>query len=133
MSDEVLFEKHDGIAIIAINRPQAKNAVNRAVAEAVAVALDAFETASDVRVGIPTGTGGTFCAGMDLKGFVKGESPPYRGARIRGPDGGPAEEAADCGCGRLCARLRGKARAGVARALTGLYGGRKPGADRGRR
>lgn len=84
MSDDVVFEKRDGIAIIAINRPQAKNAVNRAVAEAVAEAIDAFEADSDLRVGILTGAGGTFCAGMDLKAFVKGESPRIEGRGFAG-------------------------------------------------
>ncbi|MET8777152.1 crotonase/enoyl-CoA hydratase family protein [Nocardia sp. NPDC050713] len=77
----VLTEFADGIATITINRPEARNAVNRAVAQALADAIDEFEARPDVAVGILTGAGGTFSAGMDLKAFADGEHPvlPGRG------------------------------------------------------
>jgi enoyl-CoA hydratase len=75
MSDEpVLTERRDGVLIITLNRPEARNAVNRALAEGVAAALDALDADADVAVGVITGAGTGFSAGMDLKAFVAGES-----------------------------------------------------------
>jgi enoyl-CoA hydratase len=78
---EVLTEVRDNVLIITINRPDAKNAMNKAAAELIAAALDQLDAADDLRVGIVTGAGGTFCSGMDLKGFLRGETPfvPGRG------------------------------------------------------
>jgi enoyl-CoA hydratase len=74
MSDLVDFSVEDGIATVAINRPEARNAINQAVAEGVAAALDEVESRRDIAVGILTGAGGTFCAGMDLKAYLRGEN-----------------------------------------------------------
>ena len=63
----------DGVLTITIDRPEARNAVNGVVAEGIAAALDRLDAEDDLRVGIVTGAGGTFCAGMDLKAFVTGE------------------------------------------------------------
>ncbi|MEV6659685.1 crotonase/enoyl-CoA hydratase family protein [Nocardia fluminea] len=77
----VQTEFADGIATMTINRPQARNAVDQAVARELAAAIDELESRSDLVVGILTGAGGTFSAGMDLKAFTEGESPvvPGRG------------------------------------------------------
>jgi enoyl-CoA hydratase len=76
MSDEaILTETRDGVLIITINRPDARNAVNGAVASGMANALDQLDAEDDLRVGVVTGAGGYFSAGMDLKAFVQGESP----------------------------------------------------------
>lgn len=81
MSDQaILTEDRDGILIITINRPDARNAVNGGVANGMAEALDRLDAEDDLRVGIVTGAGGYFSAGMDLKAFVQGESP-YAGDR----------------------------------------------------
>jgi enoyl-CoA hydratase len=81
MSEPVLTEVSDGVAVITVNRPEARNAINGAVARGIAAALDDFEARADVRVLILTGAGGTFSAGMDLKGFLAGDAPivPGRG------------------------------------------------------
>ena len=71
----VHLDERDGVLVITMNRPEARNAVNAALAHAVADALDQLESRDDLRVGILTGAGGTFCAGMDLKAFLRGESP----------------------------------------------------------
>lgn len=84
MSDEVLYTAEDGIAVITINRPKARNAVNAAVAAQVAEALDDLDARKDLSVGIITGAGGTFCAGMDLKAFMKGEVPVVEGRGFGG-------------------------------------------------
>ena len=69
----VLTDAADGVLVITINRPAAKNAVNRSVSEGIAAALDKLDADDALRVGVLTGAGGTFCAGMDLKAFVSGE------------------------------------------------------------
>ena len=84
MSEELLTEERDGVLIITINRPQAKNAMNKAAAEGIAAALDRLDGEDDLRVGVLTGAGGTFCSGMDLKGFLKGESPTVEGRGFGG-------------------------------------------------
>ena len=76
MSDEpVLTERRDGVLLITLNRPEARNAVNLALAEGVAAALDDLDADGDLRAGVLTGAGKGFCAGMDLKAFVAGERP----------------------------------------------------------
>ncbi|HET9874818.1 MAG TPA: enoyl-CoA hydratase-related protein, partial [Mycobacterium sp.] len=69
---EVLVEQRDRILIITINRPKAKNAVNSAVANGLAAAVDRLDSEPGLSVGILTGAGGSFCAGMDLKAFARG-------------------------------------------------------------
>jgi enoyl-CoA hydratase len=76
MPDEpVLTERRDGVLLITLNRPEARNAVNLALAEGVAAALDGLDADGDLAVGIISGAGAGFCAGMDLKAFVTGERP----------------------------------------------------------
>ncbi|WP_030255508.1 crotonase/enoyl-CoA hydratase family protein [Streptomyces violens] len=84
MTDAVHTEFSDGIAVITINRPEARNAVNLSVAEGVAAAIDELDARDDLAVGILTGAGGTFCAGMDLKAFLKGERPSIEGRGFAG-------------------------------------------------
>src|SRR3954447_9621320 len=84
MSDAVLTEVEDGVAVITINRPEARNAVNGAVAKGVAGALDELDARKDVSVLVLTGAGGTFSAGMDLKGFLTGDSPLAEGRGFGG-------------------------------------------------
>ncbi len=81
---EVLVEHDDGLVIITINRPEAKNAVNRAVSYGVCAAVDELDARDDLRVGILTGAGGTFCSGMDLKAFLRGEVTRVEGRGILG-------------------------------------------------
>ncbi len=83
-NNEVLTEVRDGILIVTFNRPEAKNAVNRALAEGVAAAMDQLDSDDSLRVGIITGAGGTFCSGMDLKGFLRGELPSIKGRGFAG-------------------------------------------------
>ncbi len=86
MSDtqEVLVNVEDGIMTVTINRPEARNAATKAVAEGIAAAMDELDSNNDIRVAILTGAGGTFCAGMDLKGFLKGEVPIVEGRGFAG-------------------------------------------------
>ncbi|GGO68068.1 crotonase/enoyl-CoA hydratase family protein [Nonomuraea cavernae] len=92
MSDEVLVEESDGVAIITINRPKARNAVNGAVARGIAEAVDALDARPDVSAYVLTGAGGTFCAGMDLKGFLTGDVPIVEGRGFGGLTEAPAKK-----------------------------------------
>ncbi len=84
MSDEVLTSAEDGVLVVTLNRPQAKNAANKALAEGVAAAMDQLDSDDSLRVAILTGAGGTFCSGMDLKAFVSGETPHIPGRGFAG-------------------------------------------------
>jgi enoyl-CoA hydratase/carnithine racemase len=66
MSNELLYEVNDGIAVITINRPERKNAINRAVRQAMFEVWPRFEADESAQIAILTGKGDTFCAGMDL-------------------------------------------------------------------
>lgn len=84
MTDAVRTEVSDGIAVLTINRPEARNAVNGEVARGIAAAVDTFDARPDVRVLILTGAGEVFCAGMDLKGFLAGDAPTVAGRGFGG-------------------------------------------------
>jgi enoyl-CoA hydratase len=79
-TDAVLTERRGRVLVITLNRPEARNAVNLALAEGVAAALDELDADDSLTVGVLTGAGRGFSAGMDLKAFVRGESP-YVGDR----------------------------------------------------
>lgn len=89
---EVVTDIQDGVIVITINRPEAKNAVNRAVAEGVAAAMEQLDGDNSLNAGIITGAGGTFCSGMDLKGFLKGELPMVAGKGFCGFIESPPEK-----------------------------------------
>jgi enoyl-CoA hydratase len=74
-TESVLTERRGNVLLITINRPEVRNAVNGAVAEGIAGALEQLDGDEQLSVGVLTGAGGFFCAGMDLGAFVKGESP----------------------------------------------------------
>jgi enoyl-CoA hydratase len=84
VAGEVLVEHADRIAIITINRPQARNAINHAVSAAMAEALTELDERDDLTVGIITGAGGTFSSGMDLKAFLAGEDVSVAGKGLAG-------------------------------------------------
>lgn len=74
-SPEVLTERRGKTLLITLNRPEARNAVNLALAEGIAAALDQLDGEEDLVVGVLAGGGKGFCAGMDLKAFVTGQRP----------------------------------------------------------
>jgi enoyl-CoA hydratase len=84
VADEVLVERAGGVLVITLNRPEVRNAVNEAAAHAIAAAADLLDEDPDLVVGIITGAGGTFCAGMDLKAFLRGEIPRIEGRGLAG-------------------------------------------------
>ncbi len=74
-SAAVLTERRDRVLVVTINRPDQRNAVNAAVAQGIAAALDELDATPELSIGVVTGAGKGFCAGMDLKAFVAGETP----------------------------------------------------------
>jgi enoyl-CoA hydratase len=80
----VLVDIDGGLMTIAINRPEVRNAIDRDVSYEVCAAVDELEARPDLRVGILTGTGGTFCSGMDLGAFLRGEVTRVEGRGILG-------------------------------------------------
>ncbi|MFC5184072.1 crotonase/enoyl-CoA hydratase family protein [Actinomadura harenae] len=84
MSEAVLVEEDGAVLVVTINRPEARNAVNGAVAQGIAAALDTLDSRKDLSIGVLTGAGGTFCAGMDLKGFLTGDNPMVEGRGFAG-------------------------------------------------
>jgi len=82
--NEVICNIDNGVLTITLNRPKARNAANSALAEGVVSAIDELESNPELRVAVLTGAGGTFCSGMDLKGFVSGETPYVEGRGFAG-------------------------------------------------
>src|SRR3954452_23261584 len=74
MNDQaVLIERRDNVLLITLNRPDARNAVNLPLAEGLAAALDELDASDDLSVGVLTGAGKGFSAGMHLRACVTGE------------------------------------------------------------
>jgi enoyl-CoA hydratase len=80
----ILTEIDGPIFVVTINRPERRNAVDRATADALANAFRAFDADADLTVAILTGAGGNFCAGADLKAVAEG-----KGNRIDADGDGP--------------------------------------------
>jgi enoyl-CoA hydratase len=78
----VLYDTDGPVAVITIDRPAARNAVNHATAQALAAAFRRFDTDPSSSVAILTGRGGAFCAGFDLKETAAGR----RGHRVESGD-----------------------------------------------
>src|ERR1700722_540443 len=77
------FTIDGNLALITINRPEARNAINGAVASGMEAAIDRLEADDALWVGVITGTGPVFCAGADLKG-----APPGRASGLATERGG---------------------------------------------
>ena len=87
---DVVVSEEDGILLLTLDRPEARNAATLAASEIIARALDDLDARDDLRVAIVTGANGAFCAGMDLKRFLQGERPSipgrgFLGMTIRSP------------------------------------------------
>ncbi|HVE93772.1 MAG TPA: crotonase/enoyl-CoA hydratase family protein [Acidimicrobiales bacterium] len=70
--DNVLVEHHDAVCVVTINRPHARNAVNRETAESLADAFRDFERDDSSGAAVLAGADGTFCSGADLKAVASG-------------------------------------------------------------
>lgn len=85
----VLTETCGRVLVVTLNRPERRNAIDRATSEAVAAALDRLDADAGLSVGILTGAGGQFCAGMDLKAFLDGERVELPGRGLAGLTSAP--------------------------------------------
>lgn len=80
----VRTREHEGIFVITIDRPEKRNAIDGATARALDAAFDLLDAREDLLIGILTGAGGIFSAGMDLKAFAAGDSPVISGRGFAG-------------------------------------------------
>ena len=71
----VLTERRGNVLLITLNRPEVRNAVNKALAYGVADTLEELDGDDTLSIAVLTGAGNGFCAGMDLKAFAAGETP----------------------------------------------------------
>jgi enoyl-CoA hydratase len=80
-TSDLVTERRGRTLVVTINRPEARNAINRAVSFGLADAVAELDEDPSLSVAVLTGAGGTFCAGMDLKAFLAGEdiAVPGRG------------------------------------------------------
>src|SRR5258706_4888440 len=83
-ADTILVERDGPVTIVSINRPHCRNAVDGATARKLFDAFRAFDADAEASVAVFTGTGGTFCAGADLKAVASGD--PNKKREIGGHD-----------------------------------------------
>jgi enoyl-CoA hydratase len=84
MAEPVVVERRGYAQVITISRPEVKNALDGAASRALAAAVDELDADDGLRVGVLTGAGGTFCAGMDLKAYLRGDKPSIEGRGFGG-------------------------------------------------
>jgi enoyl-CoA hydratase len=80
----VRAERDGAVLVVTIDRPRAKNAIDLAAAEGIGAAMEQLDTDDSLFVGVLTGAGGVFSAGMDLKAFLAGEKPHVPGRGFAG-------------------------------------------------
>lgn len=83
-SPDLKVEERGRVLVLTMDRAAARNAMSLAMARQIADALTMLDERPDLSVGVITGAGGTFCAGMDLKGFARGEIPVVEGRGFAG-------------------------------------------------
>lgn len=81
---KVELEVQGAIGVITINRPEVRNALDHEAALEMAAAFDELNDRPEIAVGILTGAAGTFCSGMDLAAFARGERPSLPGRGLGG-------------------------------------------------
>ena len=81
----LVTERRGAVTVLRLNRPEARNALNPELLEAVGLAMVEAENDPDVRAVVLTGTGDkAFCAGMDLRGFAEARTVGGRGEGMQG-------------------------------------------------
>ncbi|NKB98576.1 MAG: enoyl-CoA hydratase [Pseudomonadales bacterium] len=81
-TDDCLAHIEDNVAVITLNRPEARNAMSGGMTQGLAKALEQAETDPEVRAVVVTGAGGAFCAGGDVKGMASGGEGGGRAATL---------------------------------------------------
>ncbi|GAA3522930.1 crotonase/enoyl-CoA hydratase family protein [Amycolatopsis ultiminotia] len=84
MTEELEVVRHDAVLVVTLNRPRRRNAMNGTMARALAAAMDELDADPSLVVGVLTGAGGAFCAGMDLAAFLAGDVPDVPGRGLGG-------------------------------------------------
>ena len=84
MSGPIRVDRRGPVTVVTIDRPERRNAVDRATADALSAAFEAFDADSDASVAVLTGAGSTFCAGADLQAIASGD-----GNRVAEDGAGP--------------------------------------------
>ncbi|MGD1934800.1 MAG: crotonase/enoyl-CoA hydratase family protein [Candidatus Phaeomarinobacter sp.] len=79
-----LIDQNGSVIVITLNRPEARNAINQDMAHAVAAAVDRLDQDPELTVGILAGNEQSFSSGMDLKAFLRGETPMIEGRGLAG-------------------------------------------------
>ena len=82
-SPHLTIEREGHVAVVVLNRPEARNAFGAEMLVRMADAWDAIDKDPDVRVAILTGAGGHFCAGSDLKAMAGGWADDVWSARFK--------------------------------------------------
>lgn len=82
VDDDCLAYVEDNIAVITLNRPEARNAMSRGMTQGLEKALAYAETSPDVRCIVLTGAGGAFCAGGDVKGMAANNASGERAVTL---------------------------------------------------
>lgn len=77
MSDEVHTERHGRVLLITMNRPECRNAINRALADQLLAAIETLDNDESVSAGVLAGAGGAFCSGVDLKAMAVEGRPSH--------------------------------------------------------
>jgi enoyl-CoA hydratase len=84
VSETVTVERQGPVLVITLDRPAKRNAMNGVMARGLAAAVDTLDADPQLVVGVLTGAGGTFCAGMDLAAFLTGDRPEVPGRGLGG-------------------------------------------------
>jgi enoyl-CoA hydratase len=84
MAETVTVERQGAVLVITLDRPAKRNAMDGAMARGLAAAVDDLDADPSLVVGVLTGAGGTFCAGMDLAAFLTGDIPEVPGRGLGG-------------------------------------------------
>jgi enoyl-CoA hydratase len=80
----VTLSTSNGVLVVTIDRPQARNAIDAETARELAKAMEHLDDDPALHCAVITGSGGTFCSGMDLKAFLAGERPSIDGRGFAG-------------------------------------------------
>lgn len=81
---ELKVTERGRVLVMTMDRPESRNAMSLTMSQEIADALDLLDRRPDLSVGVITGANKTFCAGMDLKGFARGERPVVPGRGFAG-------------------------------------------------
>ncbi|GAA3567890.1 crotonase/enoyl-CoA hydratase family protein [Amycolatopsis ultiminotia] len=92
MSADVVVEERGQVLVVTIDRPAQRNALTQETSRTIASAWDELDDRADLTVGVLTGAGGHFCAGMDLKRFLLGEVASIPGRGLGGMTQTPPEK-----------------------------------------